>query len=113
MLGECGTIVLKFMLHISRDEQKKRLQERLDDPEKNWKFREADIEDRARWDEFTKAYRGVLANTSTKRAPWYVIPANSKTNRNLLISTILYETLKSLKMRYPEPPTSLDGIVIE
>ena len=101
MLGECGTVILKFMLHISRDEQKKRLQERLTDPEKNWKFRPGDLEDLALWDEFTKAYRGVLTNTSTEHAPWYIVPADDKDVRNWLISRTIAERLSKLRLRYP------------
>ncbi|MEO8627724.1 MAG: polyphosphate kinase 2 family protein [Betaproteobacteria bacterium] len=112
-LSDSNTIVLKFYLHISKDEQKKRLQERLDDPEKQWKFNPADLAERKLWPEYIKAYANALSATSTEGAPWYVIPANSKTNRNLLIGRILYETLKSLKMRYPKPTASLDGVVID
>lgn len=112
-LADNRTVILKFFLYISKDEQKKRLQERLDDPNKQWKFNAADLAERKLWPDYMKAYANALAATTTKRAPWYVIPANSKTNRNLLISTILYETLKSLKMRYPKPSKSLDGIVID
>jgi PPK2 family polyphosphate:nucleotide phosphotransferase len=112
-LADNQTVILKFFLHISKDEQKKRLQERLDEPNKQWKFNPGDLAERKLWPDYMKAYANALTATSTKCAPWYVIPANSKTNRNLLVSSILYETLKSLKMRYPKPSISLDGIVID
>ena len=112
MLVENGVVVLKFMLHISRDEQRKRLQERIDDPKKNWKFRVGDLDDRKRWDAFTKAYRGILANTSTKRAPWYVVPADDKHVRNWLIAGVIADTLQSLKLRYPPPDPEIVGIEV-
>jgi len=111
-LAEQGVRVLKFFLHISKDEQKKRLQERLDRRDKRWKFSVADLADRERWREYTKAYEDALGATSSDWAPWYVVPANSKTNRNLLVSSILVDALEGLKMRYPAPKQSLEGIVI-
>jgi PPK2 family polyphosphate:nucleotide phosphotransferase len=112
-LAEEGTTILKFYLHISKDEQKVRLQERLDDPEKRWKFNPGDLKERALWPEYMKAYEDVLSKTSTEWAPWYIVPANRKWYRNLLISTILAETLEGLGMKYPAPPPGLDAIVIE
>lgn len=113
LLAETGTIVLKFFLHISKEEQKERLQARLDDPEKRWKFRRGDLEDRALWDEYTAAYEEALAHTSTEHAPWYVVPADRKWYRNLVIGTILVEALEKLGIRQPEPEEDLKGIVIE
>lgn len=113
LLTETGTTVLKFYLHISKDEQKQRLQERLDDPEKRWKFRKGDLEDRALWDEYTKAYEDVLARTSTKEAPWWVVPADKKWYRNLVIAGVLVEALEKLDIQRPEPAEDLTGIVIE
>ncbi|MEE2641227.1 MAG: polyphosphate kinase 2 family protein [Planctomycetota bacterium] len=113
MLADEGTKVLKFFLHIGRDEQRERLQERLDRPEKTWKFSKSDLEERKHWDAYQKAYEEMLHQTSTEHAPWHVIPANRKWYRNLLISRILVEILESLEMRYPEPETGLDSIVIE
>ena len=78
MLATNKVVILKFMLHVSRDEQKKRLVDRLTDPKKNWKFRAGDLDDRALWDDFTKAYHGILSNTSTEAAPWYIVPADDK-----------------------------------
>lgn len=113
LLTETGTTLLKFYLHISKDEQKRRLQERLDDPEKRWKFRKGDLEDRALWDEYTRAYEDALARTSTRHAPWYVVPADKKWYRNLVIATILVETLEKLDISRPEPAEDLTGVVIE
>jgi PPK2 family polyphosphate:nucleotide phosphotransferase len=110
---ENETVIVKFYLHISRDEQRKRLQERLQDPRKQWKFNVTDIEERKLWNDYMKAYADALSATSTKWAPWYVVPADSKTNRNLLVSSVLCETLEALKMRYPRPQAKLNGIVIE
>ena len=113
LLAETGTTVLKFFLHISRDEQKKRLQERLDDPAKRWKFRKGDLADRAHWADYMAAYEDLLHRTSQKHAPWYVVPANKKWFRNLLVATVLVETLESLGIERPEPEEDLKGIVIE
>jgi len=103
LLSDEGTTVLKFFLHISKDEQKKRLQERLDDPAKRWKFKESDIAERKLWDKYMKAYNDVLGATSTTWAPWYVVPANTKWYRNLIISNAIMDALASLKMKYPKP----------
>ena len=113
MLTENHVVILKFLLHISHDEQRKRLQERIDDPEKNWKFQLGDLDDRQRWNAFTKAYRGVLANTSTKWAPWYVVPADDKDVRDWLISRTIASTLKGLKLRYPPPNPDIVGIEVK
>ncbi|BDP40238.1 polyphosphate kinase [Deinococcus aetherius] len=100
LLGDAGTRILKFYLHISPEEQKARLQARLEDPEKHWKFNPGDLEERALWDDYTAAYELTLS-TSTEAAPWYVIPADRKWFRNLLISQIIIETLKQMN---PQPP---------
>jgi PPK2 family polyphosphate:nucleotide phosphotransferase len=113
MLADEGTIILKFFLHIDRDEQRVRLQERLDNPRKHWKFEHGDIEERRYWHAYTEAYNEAISRTSTEGAPWYVIPSNKKWFRNLLISTVLVETLGNLDLRYPEPAAGLDQIVIE
>ncbi|MGW8143706.1 MAG: polyphosphate kinase 2 family protein [Anaerolineales bacterium] len=113
MLAEEGTTILKFFLHIDLDEQKERLKARLADPHKQWKFRKGDLDERKLWPNYIQAYEDVLSKTSTKYAPWYLIPANRKWYRNLIISTILIETLKNLKMKYPPPEDDLDGIIIE
>jgi PPK2 family polyphosphate:nucleotide phosphotransferase len=103
MLAETGTTILKLYLHISRDEQKKRLEERRDTPEKQWKFQPGDLAVRAQWDDYMEAYEAALSATSTDYAPWHVIPANSKLARNLMISRLLIGALENLKMRYPDP----------
>jgi PPK2 family polyphosphate:nucleotide phosphotransferase len=113
MLAEEGTTILKFYLHISKDEQKARLQSRLDEPEKHWKFNVGDLGERALWDDYTRAYETVLSETSTEWAPWYIVPANRKWYRNLVISDVLVETLEGFDMRYPEPAENLDEVVIE
>ncbi|MCB0215455.1 MAG: polyphosphate kinase 2 family protein [Caldilineae bacterium] len=103
MLGDEGTRIVKFFLHVSKDEQRERLQERIDDPRKRWKANPADLEERKRWDDYQAAYEEALAETSTEQAPWYVIPANANWYRNLVISRILVDLLEGLSMRYPEP----------
>jgi|SRR5215213_1394038 len=113
LLAGTGTTILKFFLHISKKEQKERLQERLDNPEKRWKFRKGDLEDRALWDDYMKAYEELLARTSTREAPWYVVPADKKWYRNLVIATVLVETLEKLGVSQPEPEEDLTGVVIE
>jgi PPK2 family polyphosphate:nucleotide phosphotransferase len=113
ILSDNGTTILKFFLHIDRDEQKERLQARLDDPAKHWKFNIGDLEERKLWDEYMKAYEDVLNKTSTAYAPWYVVPANRKWYRDLVICTTLVETLKGLDMQYPKPKDDLSRVVIE
>jgi PPK2 family polyphosphate:nucleotide phosphotransferase len=97
-----GTRIIKFYLHLSREEQRKRFLARIDAPEKNWKFSLADVEERKFWKQYMKAYEKPLNATSTDFAPWYVVPADDKANARLIVSTIVVETLKALKMRYPE-----------
>ncbi|MFC4455808.1 polyphosphate kinase 2 family protein [Deinococcus sonorensis] len=113
MLSSQGTRVLKLYLHISKDEQRKRLQDRLDDPEKRWKFNPADLEERARWSDYTDAYQDTLEATSTEVAPWYVIPADQKWYRNLLISKLLVRTLEDMDPRYPTSKLDLESIQID
>ena len=113
ILADEGTTILKFYLHINREEQKERLQARLDEPHKNWKFSKGDLAERALWDQYQDAYEEAIAKTSTDYAPWYIIPANRKWYRNLVISTIIINKLKSLKMSYPPPEEGLEGIVID
>jgi PPK2 family polyphosphate:nucleotide phosphotransferase len=103
MLTENGTTVLKFMLHISRKEQGKRLQDRLDEPKSRWKFDPRDLEDRKLWDEYQAAYEIVLQRCSTSWAPWHVIPADRKWARNAAIATIVRETLEAMNPQYPTP----------
>lgn len=113
MLADEGTTILKFYLHINQEEQKLRFQSRLDTPHKQWKFNPGDLKERKLWDQYMEAYEDVLSKTSTAKAPWYIIPANRKWYRNLVISQIIIETLEGLKMKYPEPEEDLENIVIE
>jgi PPK2 family polyphosphate:nucleotide phosphotransferase len=101
MLDHNGVVILKFMLHVSRDEQKRRLMERLADETKNWKFRLGDLEDRAKWDDFTKAYEGALKHTTTKWAPWYIVPADDNDVRDWLVARTIADALEKLDLRYP------------
>jgi PPK2 family polyphosphate:nucleotide phosphotransferase len=96
-----GTRIIKFFLHLSKDEQRKRFLERIDEPEKNWKFSSADIEERKLWNDYMKAYEACLSATSTKLAPWYVVPADDKENARLIVSQIVLDTLEGLGMSYP------------
>jgi PPK2 family polyphosphate:nucleotide phosphotransferase len=113
MLAENGTTLLKFFLHISKAEQRARLQERIDKPEKRWKFNPRDLKERARWDDYLAAYEDAIEDTSSEWAPWYVIPSDSKSTRNLIVSSILVETLEGLKMAYPQPAEDYSGIVVQ
>ena len=113
MLAEEGTTILKFFLHISKEEQKKRLQARLDERDKRWKFNVGDLKERRLWSAYMEAYVDAIGKTSTQWAPWYIVPANHKWYRNLVVCTVIVETLKSLKMRYPKPEVNLDRIVIK
>jgi len=101
LLVDTGTTILKFYLHISREEQKERFEARLHDPTKNWKFSKDDLEKRQRWDEYMEAYEEALSRCSTPWAPWHIIPADRKWYRNLLVSRIIVEALEELDMRYP------------
>ncbi len=112
-LFENNVQILKFFLHISKEEQKERLIERLKDPTKNWKFSAADLEARKQWDEYMRAYEDVLNKCNTKCAPWFIIPANNKWFRNLAISQIVIEKLKNLKMKLPKSSLDLSKIKVE
>jgi PPK2 family polyphosphate:nucleotide phosphotransferase len=113
MLSETGTVIVKFMLHISKDEQRQRLQERLDDPCKHWKFDEGDLKVRAQWNEYQQAYAQLLAATHTPWAPWTIVPADSKTHRNLMIATVLREVLGNLDLKYPPGAPALEKIKVK
>jgi len=113
MLSDEGTIVRKFFLHISKDEQKERLEERLQNPKKHWKFEHGDIDERKLWDDYQAAYEEAIGNTSTDDAPWYIVPSDRKWYRNLVISHVLIETLDSFGMQYPEPSQGLENIEID
>ncbi|MBN1679347.1 MAG: polyphosphate kinase 2 family protein [Anaerolineae bacterium] len=112
LLTDAGVTILKFYLHISRDEQKERFQARLDDPTKNWKFAKGDLTVRAKWGQYMAAYEDALTRCNTEWAPWYIVPANKKWYRNLVISSRIVETLEKLNLRYPDPEPDLDQVVI-
>jgi PPK2 family polyphosphate:nucleotide phosphotransferase len=111
-LASEGTTILKFFLHISKDEQRTRLQERADNPKKRWKFSHGDVEQRKYWDDYMRAYEDALSKTSTEHAPWYVVPANRNWYRNLVVSEVLVEALTRLKMKYPRPEGDFSKITI-
>lgn len=111
-LTDNGVTILKFFLHISKEEQKERLQARLDDPSKHWKFALGDLKERAIWDDYMAAYEDVLNLTSTPWAPWYLVPANRKWYRNLVVARVILETLRSFDMQWPAPEDDLSNVVI-
>lgn len=113
MLAEEGTTIVKIFLHISKEEQKKRLEARLENPVKHWKFNPDDLADRKRWDDFMHAYEDVISKTSTEHAPWYVVPADRKWYRNLCVARIVLDTLKQLRMELPKIDWDPNGIRIE
>jgi len=113
ILTQNNVVILKFFLHVSRDEQKKRLEERLSDPKRHWKFSAKDVEERRHWDEYVKAYEDALEKCSTKRAPWYVVPADHKWYRNLVVAETIVETMRGMDLKYPEPAEDLSKIIID
>lgn len=112
MLAETGTVVLKFLLHISRAEQRQRLQDRIDDPTKRWKFQRSDLEVRRHWEAYQQAYENIIRATATPWAPWTVVPADSKTHRNLMIALAVRHALQGLALRYPDDDPSLPNLKI-
>ena len=113
MLTDTGTVICKFLLHISKDEQRERLQERLDDPVKRWKFAPGDLEVRKQWDAYQRAYSAAIAATGTPWAPWTIVPADSKTHRNLMIGSVVKQVLLKLKLGYPTGDPVLAKIKVE
>jgi PPK2 family polyphosphate:nucleotide phosphotransferase len=113
LLADSDTTIIKCMLHISKDEQRERLQARVDDETKDWKFDVADLDARKQWDTYQGVYRNALAATSTEYAPWYVIPADSKTHRNVMVAELLLRTFQDLKLEFPPAKESLKGAKIE
>lgn len=113
MLSETGTVILKFMLHISFEEQGQRLQERIDDPTKHWKFSMDDLQVRKQWKLYQRAYQDLLNATSTPWAPWTVVPADSKTHRNLMIATLVRNSLQQLNLRFPPPVPGLKNLKVD
>ena len=112
MLAESGTTILKFFLHISKEEQKQRFQDRLADPKKNWKFSLGDVKEREYWDDYMRAYEDVFSRCSTPWAPWYIVPADHKWYRDLVIARTIVEALEKLDMQFPPPLPDADKIVI-
>ncbi len=113
LLRDGGTRIVKVFLHISKDEQRRRLQARLADPNKRWKFSRADLKERQYWDDYQQAYEAALTRCNTKQAPWYVVPANHKWYRNLVISRILRKTLEKMSPQFPPEEEGLEGLVVE
>jgi PPK2 family polyphosphate:nucleotide phosphotransferase len=113
LLADSGTTIVKCFLHISKDEQRARLQARIDDPTKHWKFDVSDLEARKQWSDYEKAYENLLGATSTADAPWYVIPGNSKTHRNVMVAELLLRTLQGMKLEFPPAKESLKGVKVE
>jgi PPK2 family polyphosphate:nucleotide phosphotransferase len=113
LLTETGTVVVKCMLHIDKDEQRERLQARIDTPGKQWKFSMDDLEVRTKWSAYQQAYQNALAATSTDHAPWHVVPANSKRHRNVMIAQLLVKTLRQMKLKAPPPDPALKGMIVK
>ena len=113
MLAETGTTIVKVFLHISKEEQKKRLEARLDDPEKTWKFDPADLKARELWDVYQRSYEDMIRATDADHAPWYIVPADSKTHRNLIIAHLMLETMRDMKLDWPPPKADLATVKVE
>lgn len=113
LLWDANTTIIKIYLHISREEQRKRLQARLDDPTKRWKFNLADLEERKLWRKYQEAAEDALTKCNTQHAPWYIVPADRKWHRNLIVSRILHETLERLDPQFPPADQNLEGILVE
>ncbi|GCB05993.1 polyphosphate kinase 2 family protein [Ralstonia sp. SET104] len=113
MLADTGTTIVKCFLHMSKDEQRKRLQERIDDPHKHWKFDPADIAEREFWDGYMEAYEAAINATATPEAPWYVVPADSKTHRNVMVAEVLLQVFEAMKPQYPEGNPAFETMRIE
>jgi len=113
LLSDSGTRILKFFLHIDLDEQKERFEERLERPDKNWKFSRGDLVVREQWDEYMKAYEEAIYRCNTEYAPWHIVPANRKWYRNYVVMQTIIETLEDMNLKYPEPEADLDKIVID
>lgn len=113
LLADSGVTIVKFFLHISKDEQKERFEDRLNRKDKQWKFNPGDLVTRDRWDDYMRAFEDAIAKCNKPWAPWYIVPANRKWYRNLVVSTVLVETLESLDLRYPSPAEGIDKLKIK
>jgi PPK2 family polyphosphate:nucleotide phosphotransferase len=112
LVSENGTVILKFFLHISRDEQKRRLEDRLREPHKHWKFNPGDLKERERWDDYMEAYEAALSKCHTENAPWHIVPANNKWYRNYVVTKALVEAMEAMDLKYPPAAEGIEGIVI-
>jgi PPK2 family polyphosphate:nucleotide phosphotransferase len=113
LLFDEGTTIVKFFLHISKEEQRLRLQARIDDATKHWKFSMGDLDERQRWDEYQRAYEDALSQTSTASAPWYIVPADRKWYRDLVVSSVLVDVMEQMDLRYPKPEQDVSGVVVQ
>jgi PPK2 family polyphosphate:nucleotide phosphotransferase len=113
LLTETGTVIIKCMLHMSKDEQRKRLQARIDEPDKRWKFQMGDLETRKKWADYVQAYDKALAATSTEHAPWYVVPSDNKTHRNLMVAHLIVKALQDMKLTLAPTDPALEHLVVE
>ena len=113
MLTETGTTVVKFFLHISKEEQRNRLQERADDPNKHWKFDMQDLAERKFWQRYQEVYADAINATDTDAAPWHIIPADSKTHRNLAIASIVLDVMREMKLAFPPPKPELKDLIVK
>jgi polyphosphate kinase 2 (PPK2 family) len=112
MLSDNGVKILKFFLHISKEEQKERFQARLDDPQKHWKFSLGDLPVREKWEDYMQAYSDAISSCNTDYAPWHIVPANKKWYRDYIITKTIVDTLESMPLKYPDPEPGLDKVVI-
>ena len=112
LLYDNGTTILKFFLHISKDEQKRRLESRRDDPKKQWKFALGDLEERKHWDSYMEAYEDILNKTNTEHAPWHVVPANKKWYRDYVVTKTILDTMDAMDCEYPKPVENIAGVII-
>ena len=113
MLADEGTTIVKFFLHLSKEEQRTRLQERIDNPVKRWKFSHDDLLERKLWDDYASAFEDMLTKTSTADAPWYVVPADRNWYRNLVVSQVLVDTMRGLDLRYPPAEEGIADLIVE
>jgi len=113
LLIDRGTTLIKCFLHISKDEQRRRLQQRIDDPDRRWKIDQSDLEARARWSNYQRAYELALGATATAQAPWTIVPSDSKSHRNLMVMQIVLQALEQIAPAYPPGPASLAGVRVE
>lgn len=113
LLSQAGTTIVKFFLHVSRQEQRRRLQQRLRDAEKRWKFNRLDLEERKLWDDYQRAYEAALARCNSAHAPWYIVPADRRWYRNVVVSRVLRRTLEKMSPKFPPPQKGLEGLKID